>query len=117
MRSRQLQAGAANIVGREHATRREHVLLELEREAKRGRDLPGLTFTIKSLDIATTGIREGQLVILGGRSGEAGGLALGATGKHIEIDLGRGATASSLRLSGCETTTRNGLARDYCNLT
>jgi replicative DNA helicase len=45
-------------------------LLELEAERNRERDLPGLTFTIRELDVATTGIRDGQLVILGGRSGE-----------------------------------------------
>lgn len=45
-------------------------LAELDAERKRERQLPGLTFTIKALDIATTGIRDGQLIILGGRSGE-----------------------------------------------
>jgi replicative DNA helicase len=43
---------------------------ELDAESKRERDLPGLTLTIHGLDVATTGIRDGQLVILGGRSGE-----------------------------------------------
>jgi replicative DNA helicase len=45
-------------------------LAELDAERKRERQLPGLTFTIRALDIATTGIRDGQLIILGGRSGE-----------------------------------------------
>ena len=45
-------------------------LAELDAERKRERQLPGLTFTIKALDVATTGIRDGQLIILGGRSGE-----------------------------------------------
>jgi replicative DNA helicase len=48
----------------------DSALLELDTERKRERELPGLTFTIRGLDVATTGIRDGQLVILGGRSGE-----------------------------------------------
>ena len=66
----QIQTGSDDTPAQRALSFSEQVFVEWEQLANGDGDLIGLSTSLESLDIATTGIRKGELWLIGGRTGD-----------------------------------------------
>jgi replicative DNA helicase len=87
----QIQTGSDDAPAQRVISFSEQVYAEWEQIAKGDGDLIGLSTSLESLDIATTGIRKGELWLIGGRTGDgktALALQITAANCRHEIPVG-----------------------------
>ena len=87
----QIQTGSDDAPAQRVLSFSEQVYAEWEQTAKGYGDLIGLSTSLESLDIATTGIRKGELWLIGGRTGDgktALALQITAANCRQEIPVG-----------------------------